>query len=327
MTVKPHDRFFKTIFEQREHALAHLEAFVAPEIRAELKLSSFSASPTEHVEARLEALEGDLRYMADGRGGRWIFRLMLEAQSRPERRMALRCAWYTLYDIEQFEASRLPGGPDVLPVVYPMVVYNSRRRWHHPRRLSQLYGRPPPALFSSEQVQPLEIQPHLIDLWRMSDAELRAGALGGLPLLVLKYSRSTDIIEVMSRWGDVLSPAWARPDREAIFTSMLEYCLRTNRRHTLNEYREVLNDTITRDSGGLMETWFTRKLAEEERKGHQQGLQEGLQRMLLAQLRLKFPNASVDLIQSRLADANDETLECYGERVLTATTLDEIFEG
>ena len=69
-------------------------------------------------------------------------------------------------------------------------------------------------------------------------------------------------------------------------------------------------------------------------EGRQEGLQEGLaaglekgQRSLLAkQLRLKFGVLDV-AAEKRLAEADLTQLQLWAERVLTAKTLDQIWQG
>lgn len=198
-----------------------------------------------------------------------------------------------------------------------MIVYNGRRPWSGPLRLSEMYGQAPPELLGSAHVSPLDIRPHLIDLWRIDDDELRTGALGGLPLLALKYGREPELLGAISSWSSELNVVWARPDRDAIFTSLLEYFIRVNQSYALDDFRDIFNNTITREAGGYMETWFTRKIAE--------GRHEGECKILLAQLRLKFPQEPVAALSERLRGADEATLERYGERILTASTLDEVF--
>ncbi len=70
------------------------------------------------------------------------------------------------------------------------------------------------------------------------------------------------------------------------------------------------------------------------KKGRQQGLEEGLQKglqkgqttLLLKQLALKFGSAVDDTVRERIAAANTTELEHWGERILSANSLAEVFE-
>ncbi len=75
---------------------------------------------------------------------------------------------------------------------------------------------------------------------------------------------------------------------------------------------------------------FAKSYAEEGRKegrkeGIKEGLKEGLQKLLLKQLTLQFGHLAEDVVQ-RVRQAGDEQLERWGERVLTAATLDDVFD-
>jgi predicted transposase YdaD len=61
-------------------------------------------------------------------------------------------------------------------------------------------------------------------------------------------------------------------------------------------------------------------------KGRQEGRQEGEASLLLRQLELRFgPLSESSRAQVRAADA--DTLLRWGERILTATTVDEVFKA
>lgn len=59
-------------------------------------------------------------------------------------------------------------------------------------------------------------------------------------------------------------------------------------------------------------------------KGRQEGRQEGEARMLLRQLRLKF-GALAPEIEEQVCSADADRLLVWGERILTAVSLEDIF--
>ncbi len=125
-------------------------------------------------------------------------------------------------------------------------------------------------------------------------------------------------------------------DAEAIGIPAFLACATLDKRHAA-QYADVvlawLNDNARR---ALMEflsmhdyqfqSEFAKSYAEEGRKeGIKEGLKEGLQKLLLKQLTLKFGDLPEDVVQ-RVRQAGDEQLERWGERVLTAATLDDVFD-
>lgn len=61
-----------------------------------------------------------------------------------------------------------------------------------------------------------------------------------------------------------------------------------------------------------------------EAKGRAKGEAKGRQDLLLRQLTLKFGPPS-DMTRTRVAQASDEDLTRWAERILTATSLDDMF--
>jgi predicted transposase YdaD len=61
-----------------------------------------------------------------------------------------------------------------------------------------------------------------------------------------------------------------------------------------------------------------------ERRGLQQGLQRGRVQTLRRQLELRF-GALDESVLERLENADEQALDRYVERVLTASSLDEVF--
>jgi hypothetical protein len=60
-------------------------------------------------------------------------------------------------------------------------------------------------------------------------------------------------------------------------------------------------------------------------KGRQGGRQEGQRQLLLKLLTLRFGHVQQDSA-SRISEAGDEDLERWAERVLTASSIDEVLD-
>jgi hypothetical protein len=93
-----------------------------------------------------------------------------------------------------------------------------------------------------------------------------------------------------------------------------EMAVTTNR--TLEEVETMLAESIDR---------WNREIREEGREqGRQEGRQEGEARLVLRQLRLKFGPLEPE-IEDRVRSADADRLLTWGERVLTAESLQDIF--
>ena len=84
----------------------------------------------------------------------------------------------------------------------------------------------------------------------------------------------------------------------------------------LEEYQEMMEQE--------MPEWTRRTLAEGKREGKREGLQEGEAAMLMRQIRRKFGSLS-DELRKRIEAADPNQLLEWGDRLIMAETLDEVF--
>lgn len=350
-----HDRFFKAIFSQREHAEAHLRAYLDPDTLRALDLATMRPAPTEHISDPLDERAGDLRYLVEGQGQTWIFRLAFESQSTGSREMPLRFGWYSLFEIMAHQRTEAEGP---LPVVYPMVLYHGEAPWRGPRKLSEMYGQPPPHLMALPHVKPIEVQPHLIDLWRIPDEALHRGALGGLPLMALKYGRDADLVDRLEAWQAELNAAWRRADRDAIFTSLLAYWSHANPQAGPTRYRDALTRLISREAGEVVMNKYQEAyqnawqkalrqgealgLAQGMERGIEQGLERGIEQglergieqgqtrsrveMVMKMLTLKF-GEEAEAARAAVEAASEAEIDAMLPRILSEASLSAVLSG
>ncbi|NEV64828.1 DUF4351 domain-containing protein, partial [Thiorhodococcus minor] len=81
--------------------------------------------------------------------------------------------------------------------------------------------------------------------------------------------------------------------------------------------------TMSRFAERFREEGMQQGMQQGIQQGMQQGMQQGEARVLARQLRLKFGALPED-IEQRLATADETTLLAWSERLLTATSLDEV---
>lgn len=86
------------------------------------------------------------------------------------------------------------------------------------------------------------------------------------------------------------------------------------------EVEEAWGDDLRPEAREVMVT-----LAERLRQeGLKEGLKEGQQRLLLRQLRVRFGNVSAE-VEARVRGGADAELEAWGERVVTAQSVEDVF--
>jgi hypothetical protein len=87
--------------------------------------------------------------------------------------------------------------------------------------------------------------------------------------------------------------------------------------------QEEISDTLTLEE---LETMLAESIDRWNREIREEGRQEGEARLVLRQLRFKFGPLEADL-EERVRTADTELLLEWGERVLTARSLQDVFQG
>ena len=178
---------------------------------------------------------------------------------------------------------------------------------------------------------PAELRPylpdfahHLCDLSAYADEELRGEAVLRAGLLALKHVFAPDVgrrlPEILGLFRDVARSLTGLAALEAVlrsWTSATDAIDEPTLRRALDEALPALGETIMPT---LMEQWTKRA----HQQGIQQGQTEGEAAILVRQLERRFGPLS-PRHRARIESADAETLLVWGDRVLTAQSVDEVF--
>jgi predicted transposase YdaD len=129
--------FFRHSMHLPRVAKQFLEAWMPPEFLCLVDWSTLAVQKVSGTDESLKELREDVLYRIEARGRPVHFYILLEHQSRPDPRMALRCLEYILA-LWRREKSR----KKLLPMVIPLVVHPGPGRWAAPRRLKSLVDVP-----------------------------------------------------------------------------------------------------------------------------------------------------------------------------------------
>ena len=239
-----------------------------------------------YVSDRLDRREQDLIWRLRGPQGERLY-LLLEFQSKPDPQMHLRISVYTGLLLQDLVRSREISGSAAHPPVLALVLYNGKERW-----------------------------PGVSGPYRCIDAirDPLPAAPGNLVALLFELERSRspdDLTQVVERLAGFLAePDLA--DLKRAFNAFLRESLLPGRfpgaripaMVDLEEMRPMLRDTVKE---------WTREWT-----------REGEVKMLRRQLESKFGPLRDD-DRRRIEAADAERLLDWGERVLTARSLNEVF--
>ncbi len=258
----------------------------------------------------------------DGRPGFVYF--LLEHKRAPKRSTALQLLRYRVQIWEKALAQGI--GTEGLPPIMPVVLYQGDTPWPYGETFQQLFHLPAPLAPYTP-----EFRYALCDLTGLADTDIRGAVLLRVTLWIMKPIADAQLAERLPKIVRLLRELSEKRTLLDYLETLLRYL--TTATDTLSErdIGQALNEVLP-----LLEEKFMPTLAE---KWLEQGRQEaraeiatltekwleaGERRVLLRQLELRFGSLP-EAYRERIATADPDTLLVWGERVLSAHQLEEIF--
>ena len=312
----PHDAYFKHVFSRPENTAAELRLVLAPELLAQLDLSTLKRAPGSFVDPALSEYRCDLvfqlalrRRRRDPR--RALLHVLHEHQSTPD---PLQPLWDLIYmtRLWSFWLREHPRSKQ-LPAIVPLVLHQGPRRWASPRSFDELIDLPPQTLELVRPYLPV-FRYALDDLGASSREEIGrrdAPPLARLAQILLRELRGAQSLEFLAEHADLFNAVTDAEDRAATFSYILE--VGGAEPETV---RQSLGRGVRPDVREAVMTAAERLRAE--------GRLAERRETLLRLLRLRFgevPQAVVERVQKAKADS----LARWLDRFATVETLPQVF--
>jgi predicted transposase/invertase (TIGR01784 family) len=320
-----HDTGYKLLFSHPEMVRDLLTGYVPGEWIAEADFATLEKINASYVSETLKQRHDDVVWRVKLKN-RWLWvYLVLEFQSEPDPWMALRMLVYVgLLAQDLVRRDELVQGK--LPPILPLVLYNGLPVWSATQDADDLFVSSPPGL---EPFRP-KMTYHLIDEARLKlhPAETVRSVVDAL--FRLEHGRTPeDLRRVIRSLADVLQDPELMELRRS-FTIWIKSLLR--RKITVAKPEEINNITDLMGADTMLaeriEHWFEEATKKGVQQGRQEGIQQGMQQgegiLLRRQLIRRFGTLS-NVIEARLTQASTEQLESWGDRILDAKSLDEVF--
>jgi len=341
---QPHDGLIRSALESLDNARSAIAAVLPANLLAHLDLERLRPAPARIVDALLHARESDAIWELPVAGldqSLWVH-ILAEVQSGPDADMVLRALGV---QVRIWERQRRLGM--ALTAVIPLVISHGAD-WRAPRTMlerlklrTDLEALVAPFIPTSTYL--------LEDLARFSPEALAARAELSASLrvayFILQRSRAASALEdELELIVDDLRALSQDPGFRDYLTRLLSYTYETangdmDAVHAL--LRANLDPSMETQMGTLAEQLIQRGmlkgraegireglvkgLAKGIQEGRAEGIQEGQRKVLARQLAIKFgdlPGAT----QDRIARATGDELVEYSLRVLSAETLDAVFD-
>ncbi|MQY24450.1 Recombination-promoting nuclease RpnA [Nocardia sp. RB20] len=313
----PHDSLFRAIMSNPTAAAAHLQTILPPWLVALIDWNTLELAPTRYILDGLRNRESDVVFTATMAGHHGYLHLMLEHQSTPHKHMPLRTLEYTIGQWGQ----HLKENPnsDHYPLVIPVVIHSgpANRTWNHSTELWDRVGTDPTLRARLGPFIP-RYQIIVDDISRLSIDNLYARnlppAVTTMLLLHRLASRNQHLDHDLKPHIEVLRAIEQTPTGPHDL-------------HTVFTYISKVSETSPQDLSRLVDQLgpvakeAAMTTAEQLRA---EGEVKGQAVMLIHQLTIKFGPLPQQMV-NRVEAADATALERWSERVLTATSLPEVF--
>lgn len=319
---QPHDKLFKLSMSQLQVAKDFFIKHLPAELLQELDLETLELHKETFIDEAYKATEADVVYSVKLKGSNNLttyLYLLCEQQTEIDQNIVFRLLSYTVRIIEMH---RRQHSHDLLPLVYPLVIYTGEKIWDAPLEIYSLFGQ-----YESLAREWLFKPYQLIDVARMSDEELRSHDWCGLIEFVLKYRQVQDLtafLETILPWMQSLEVH----NIAGLFIGriVLQYVTNNLSAEDIDLFEQKVEKYLYNQLRGeamtLAEAYEQRGIA----KGMQQGMQQGEAAVITRLLERRFGKISQQYMQRiNLADA--DTLLLWADRLLNVKTLDEVFAG
>jgi hypothetical protein len=297
-----------------------LRAVLPASLVEQIDFETLEPVPGEFVDEAMRGSQTDLLYSVRCAAKPTLLYVLMEHKSESDPWTLLQLLRYMVRIWEHCLTQKPP--PSVLPPIIPVIVHHSESGWAAPTRFQGLFD---PAAMLDADLQRLtpEFEVQLDDISHLSDEEIRSRAMGPSATLGFVFlrdgRRGRRLITELPAWADLLQLLAATPSGRRALLRLFRYLSMVAPNISRNEFIEQVQRTIPERNdivSTLAEQWME--------EGEKRGIEKGYRSLVQRQIELKFgPLDSRGL--SKLNTADDATLERYGERVLTATSVDGVW--
>lgn len=297
------------------------EHHLSDDLKSKIDLSALAIQDGSFVDAELKNNSTDIVYkvpLLTGEDG-YLY-VLVEHQSEPDYWLPFRLWIYVSRILERYRKQHPHARK--LPLVVPIVFYTGKLVYPYSTDLLSLFSEN-----NALVVQGL-LGPHrLIDISQFSDEEISGHSWSGLMEMLLKHAKQRDSITLLKQIMRLfIVPLWHEPGADNYITSMLNYLLDQGETENIKSFFSVVQTEMPGEGRVMSIAEKLKQWGREEgvQQGMQQGMQQGEAVIILRLLERRFGQVPL-LYVNRIKKANEETLFRWGEKILSACTLSEVF--
>ena len=307
-----HDHSYKLLFAHARMVRDLLETFVGGDWLAQVDFDTLERVSDGYISDDLRARADDIVWRI--RCGSQQVYLLIEFQSRVDSFMAVRVLAYVALLYQDLIRARKVSLDEGLPAVLPVVLHNGSTRWHAAEDVSSLLQPAAPGL---EKYRP-NLRYLSIDEGRYDDAVLARHDNLVASLFRLEQCREYDRVELLvSELIGKLKETGQESLCRAFAVSLDKVILRR-----LSGECTTISDLWEKQT--MLSERFDEWEAQFRLEGRQEGRKDGEATLLTLQLRKRFGELP-ESVRTRVSEARPGELEHWGERLMDASSLDDVF--
>jgi len=278
--ANPHDRFFREVFSRLDLSREFLSKQLPAAIAASLDFMTLDLRPGSFLDEELQQYFSDLLFRVNLQTGHpaYVY-ILLEHKSYVEWFTGLQLLRYKVEIWEQVRKEQKAKAEQrgksnkkqkraKLPPIFPLVIYQQKRKWNAPQYFHDLID---------ASAEWLPYQPNfkyeLVSVVSLRETELFSAVLLRAAIRLMRHIFDPDLAHKLSQiWEEFRSLAWG-PDEQGFLIVMLSYITSANANVTTADLKHSLEMVLADRGGNLVKT-----LAE-------QWLEQGAHRALLDSIR------------------------------------------
>jgi predicted transposase/invertase (TIGR01784 family) len=315
---KAHDRTFKAAMSDLRVARDFLTHHLPVTVKDKIDLNTLQLCKESFVDPELRELITDMLYSADFKTQqdtteKAFLYLCLEHQHVPDPLMAWRMIKYTCRMIDH-HLTQTEGIE--LPVVIPIVLYNGDSAYPYSTEVFDLCGE------NKELAQQWMFNRfQLIDLNQVSDETIRQHQWSGLMEMLMKHVYARDIMVYLEQISGLVRHL-AQSKADDYLFSMIKYLIEKSEIHD----RDAFHQWVQLHLSPPLEAKTMTTLAEQwKAEGREEGALIGERRLLTTLLNRRFAHLAKNY-QDKINQADEKTLQLWGEKILDAKAINDVFE-
>ena len=308
-----HYAYFQKIFRDRENANALLRDNLPQDIVTLFGSGLPKEMPGTFVDERLAHHLSDILFQVKFKNGSdaYIYALV-EHKSSPDALAPLQLLRYMTRIWTDWTKDKKNNGKS-LPVIIPLLFYHGQRRWKIPTSFAPLFGDLP------ENLQPYipDFSHELTDLGEVDDQNLSTNRRLAALLRPMKYIFTTEIMLHLKSKDDELLKL-----EQMDIVAWMTYILKVRTDIEREDIKSVMEHLPA-----LAKEEIMAGLAQEFRdEWYDKGITDGEGKLLIRLLEQRFGSIS-DEVRDRVVKADAAKVELWGDRILDASSLDDVFKN